>query len=366
MSYTITDHQGSLAAYSSSGTWTRLSYDAWGRRRNAEDGSYGNVPAQATDRGYTGHEHMTAFGLINMNGRCYDPMMSSFLSVDACLQDPTSAQGFNRYAYCAYNPLRYTDPTGWEMGSGNGNLPDDYPPFDGYILPEVPIIADGIDTGGGGNDTPQGNNNTPGNYPYTPTIPSAPDGHSGTPASQSGPYYQPAPNPGNGSSGGHGTGGNIGGGKNNSKSAIQHIISKTLYPISVIGTAVSYAKEAVKTNVDKVGDFLRSHDFAPKNLSRTKIGNNMVSKLGSAGDVLGFAGTLLTGYDIYNSGDISFGDIYNFGLSATCFALGFLASTPVGLIVGAVAITADIVSCQWTGKTISEHIDNNIKWRYKL
>lgn len=150
------------------------------------------------------------------NGRCYDPMMSSFLSVDAYLQDPTSAQGFNRYAYCAYNPLRYTDPTGWEMGSGNGNLPDDYPPFDGYILPEVPIIADGIDTGGGGNDTPQGNNNAPGNYPYTPTIPCVPDGHSGTPASQSGPYYQPAPNPGNGSSNGHGTGGNIGGGNNQS------------------------------------------------------------------------------------------------------------------------------------------------------
>ena len=47
------------------------------------------------------------------NGRCYDPIVSGFLSVDACLQDPTSAQGFNRYAYCSHNPLRYVDPTGW-------------------------------------------------------------------------------------------------------------------------------------------------------------------------------------------------------------------------------------------------------------
>ena len=46
-----------------------LSYDAWG---NWLDPAF--VEAMF-DRGYTGHEHMTAFGLINMNGRCYDPVM---------------------------------------------------------------------------------------------------------------------------------------------------------------------------------------------------------------------------------------------------------------------------------------------------
>lgn len=39
-------------------------------------------------------------------------MMSSFLSPDNYMQDPTSQQGFNRYAYCMYNPLKYIDPTG--------------------------------------------------------------------------------------------------------------------------------------------------------------------------------------------------------------------------------------------------------------
>ncbi|MCQ2318732.1 MAG: hypothetical protein MJZ90_07435 [Bacteroidales bacterium] len=36
-----------------------------------------------------------------MNGCMYEPV-----------QDPTSQQGFNRYAYCFYNPLKYVDPTG--------------------------------------------------------------------------------------------------------------------------------------------------------------------------------------------------------------------------------------------------------------
>lgn len=53
----------------------------------------------------------------------YDPVMSTFLSVDAYVQDPTSAQGFNRYAYCSHNPLRYVDPTGWSnQPFGNPNV----------------------------------------------------------------------------------------------------------------------------------------------------------------------------------------------------------------------------------------------------
>ena len=43
----------------------------------------------------------------------YDPLLSSFLSPDNYMQDPTSQQGFNRYAYCMYNPLKYVDPSGY-------------------------------------------------------------------------------------------------------------------------------------------------------------------------------------------------------------------------------------------------------------
>jgi RHS repeat-associated protein len=113
---TITDAEGNAEQ--------ELSFDAWGCFRDPETWTQWETPHTVTpmfDRGYTGHEHMTAFGLINMNGRCYDPLTSHFLSVDAYVQDPTNAQAFNRYAYCAYNPLRYTDPTGWSYCTGPGN-----------------------------------------------------------------------------------------------------------------------------------------------------------------------------------------------------------------------------------------------------
>ena len=123
MYYTLKDHQGSLTATVHGNTVERLSYDACGRRRNPNGFGYSNV-THTFDRGYTLHEHYDAFGLINMNGRCYDPLTSSFLSVDAYVQDPTSAQSFNRYAYCMHNPLRYTDPTGWLSGTGRSDAPN--------------------------------------------------------------------------------------------------------------------------------------------------------------------------------------------------------------------------------------------------
>ena len=41
-----------------------------------------------TDRGYTMHEHLDGFSLINMNGRVYDPQIARFLSPDPYVQTP--------------------------------------------------------------------------------------------------------------------------------------------------------------------------------------------------------------------------------------------------------------------------------------
>lgn len=112
---TITDDNGSVEQ--------ELSFDAWGNMRNPETWSGGSSLKPMFDCGFTGHEHLSAFGLINMNGRMYDPIMSSFLSVDALVNDPTCAQGFNRYAYCMYNPLKYVDPSGWQPLGGMGPNP---------------------------------------------------------------------------------------------------------------------------------------------------------------------------------------------------------------------------------------------------
>jgi RHS repeat-associated protein len=58
------------------------------------------------------HEHLDDFGLINMNGRAYDPLLARFLSPDPFIQAPDNWGSFNRYGYCMNNPLMYTDPSG--------------------------------------------------------------------------------------------------------------------------------------------------------------------------------------------------------------------------------------------------------------
>ncbi|MGV8095651.1 MAG: RHS repeat domain-containing protein [Mangrovibacterium sp.] len=63
-------------------------------------------------RGFTAHEHLEDFNLVNMNGRLYDPVVSRFLSPDPIVQAPDFTQGFNRYSYCLNNPLKYNDPNG--------------------------------------------------------------------------------------------------------------------------------------------------------------------------------------------------------------------------------------------------------------
>jgi len=99
------------------------SYDDFGnfalrRKMNSpvisETFTYDNINT-TFDRGFCMHEHYRDFNLINMNGRMYDPVMSSFLSPDNYVQEPVSLQSLNRYAYCLYNPLRYIDPSGYRI-----------------------------------------------------------------------------------------------------------------------------------------------------------------------------------------------------------------------------------------------------------
>ena len=88
-------------------------FDAWGRPRSAGDWSYNN-DASAPPwlvRGYTGHEMMPEFGLINMNARLYDPVLGRMLGPDVN-SDVSNSQGMNRFTYANNNPLKYTDPTG--------------------------------------------------------------------------------------------------------------------------------------------------------------------------------------------------------------------------------------------------------------
>ncbi len=125
-SWFILDHLGSVAVITDdAGLVTeQLSYDAWGKRRHpdGQDDGAGALPSTnftqtAMTRGFTGHEMLDDSGLINMNGRVYDPSLGRFLSADPIIPDLYIAQALNRYTYVMNNPLSYTDPSGHIFGA---------------------------------------------------------------------------------------------------------------------------------------------------------------------------------------------------------------------------------------------------------
>jgi RHS repeat-associated protein len=110
------DHLGSAVMITSDtgAVIARYSFDAWGKRRNANWGSTLTDTAKlSVDRGFTGHEHYDLFELVDMNGRIYDPVLGRFTSADPFIQDMMNLQAFNRYSYCINNPLSFTDPDGY-------------------------------------------------------------------------------------------------------------------------------------------------------------------------------------------------------------------------------------------------------------
>jgi RHS repeat-associated protein len=121
--YICRDYLGSITHITNAaGTlYYQYSYDAWGRLRNPSTQTVyepGSEPSLFLGRGYTGHEHLPQFGLINMNARLYDPALGRFLAPDPYVQNPFLSQSFNRYSYCLNNPLKYTDPNGesfWDV-----------------------------------------------------------------------------------------------------------------------------------------------------------------------------------------------------------------------------------------------------------
>ncbi|MBI2779325.1 MAG: VCBS repeat-containing protein, partial [Gammaproteobacteria bacterium] len=113
--YLHKDHLGSIDTITNEtgNVVERLSYDAFGKRRqpNGQDAAING--AWTTHHGYTGHEHLDGLGLIHMNGRIYDPDLARFTQADPYIQNPANLQDLNRYSYVTNNPLKYTDPSGY-------------------------------------------------------------------------------------------------------------------------------------------------------------------------------------------------------------------------------------------------------------
>ena len=114
--YFVLDHLGSIAVVTDSAgaVSERDAYDAWGRRRNAVDGSdlSSCSVSSVTTRGFINQEQMDAVCLVNLNARIYDPTLGRFLSADPEVGDLFTPQELNRYTYSLNNPLSLSDPSG--------------------------------------------------------------------------------------------------------------------------------------------------------------------------------------------------------------------------------------------------------------
>ncbi|HRP91206.1 MAG TPA: RHS repeat-associated core domain-containing protein [Edaphocola sp.] len=114
--YVLTDYLGSIThIMNHNGNIIEAkSYDAWGRYRSPDnwqpyDPTFADMQFY---RGYTGHEYIPEFGIINMNGRLYDPLVGRMFSPDPYIMGSDNTQGYNRYTYALNNPFTYTDPSG--------------------------------------------------------------------------------------------------------------------------------------------------------------------------------------------------------------------------------------------------------------
>ena len=95
--------------------------------------------------GFAGHEDLEDIGIVDMEGRIYDPEVGRFLSPDPNVQYPDSTQGYNRYTYVNNNPLSLSDPTGYfsfsaALSAGDptaGFDPQDYGKAVGFAGPIV-------------------------------------------------------------------------------------------------------------------------------------------------------------------------------------------------------------------------------------
>jgi RHS repeat-associated protein len=121
--YVHQDYLGNIrAVFDDNNNAFYQNFDAWGNWRETNDPNHlgairyekpSTLP-EWLSRGYTTHEHLREFRLINMNARLYDPNIGRMLSPDNYATDNT-IQGFNRYTYAHNNPVKFTDP--------DGNLP---------------------------------------------------------------------------------------------------------------------------------------------------------------------------------------------------------------------------------------------------
>jgi RHS repeat-associated protein len=108
----ITDRSGALVVSEKYGTL------GWLEATSAQQAIMGGISRHE----FTGEEGVdgTGVAVVNFNGRVYTPNGNFFFSPDPYIPDPTDTRSYNRYAYANFDPLSFTDHSGFDPDCGGG------------------------------------------------------------------------------------------------------------------------------------------------------------------------------------------------------------------------------------------------------
>jgi RHS repeat-associated protein len=100
---------------SSDGSSNEFRFDPFGARIATDSAPQGTSnPLPRLTLGFTGQEEDDELGLVNLNGRIYNPVLMRFVSPDPVVTRPGLSQEYNRYSYANNSPFRFVDTTGFQ------------------------------------------------------------------------------------------------------------------------------------------------------------------------------------------------------------------------------------------------------------
>jgi RHS repeat-associated protein len=110
----LSDHLGSTSTTANAdGTWnSSIRYSAFGEIRASSGITNSNFR-------YTGQLRQAELGLYYYVARWYDSQTAHFTQADTIVPNAGNAKTYDRYGYARNNPVKYTDPSGHDVGRGS-------------------------------------------------------------------------------------------------------------------------------------------------------------------------------------------------------------------------------------------------------